>query len=128
MRLHIPLAAMAILALVTISARAAEKQWQTGTWTKVDVSRQIVDFGPGASGFGRPNQAPSMRAMADIRVYVIEGKAVRLELKDVVQVGRRSVDAVVGEPVSFAIEKNTVYIRDMDGTQHKLRITKKTAK
>jgi hypothetical protein len=69
-----------------------------------------------------------MRAMADLRLYVIETNSLRLELKDVVQVGRRSIGAVVGQPVTFAVEKNTVWIRDADGIEHKLRLSKKTAK
>jgi hypothetical protein len=28
--------------------------------------------------------------------------------------------------VTFALEKNTVYVKDADGTEHKLRVTKKT--
>ena len=68
-----------------------------------------------------------MRAMADIRTYVIETDDVRLELKDVVAVGRRSVDAIPGAPVTFALHKNTVYVRDPDGTEHTLRVTKKVS-
>jgi len=91
-----------------------------------------VDFGPGASPFGgngggRP-PSPSMRAMADVRTYVIETDDLRLELEDVVQVNTRSIDAVIGLPVIFALEKSSVYVRDSDGIEHKLRVTKKTAK
>ena len=39
---------------------------------------------------------------------------------------KRSVDAVVGQPVTFALEKNTVYVKDADGAEHKLRVTKKS--
>jgi len=66
--------------------------------------------------------------MADVRTYVIETPNLRLELRDVVQVGHRSVAATVGESVTFALEKNTVYIRDGDGAEHKLRVTKKIQK
>src|SRR5207247_9675785 len=50
----------------------------------------------------------------------------RLELEDTVPVGRRSFDATTGDMVTFAVEKNTVYIRDSSGTEHKLRLVKKT--
>jgi hypothetical protein len=117
----------AILA-IGIGASAADKQWQTGTWGEIGTKRQIVDFGPGASPFGGGRtSAPSMRAMADVRTYVIETDALHLELKDVVAVGRRTVDAMTGAPVTFALQKNTVYIRDADGTEHTLRVTKKIA-
>jgi len=105
---------------------AAERRWQTGRWFDVGVKRRVIDFGPGSSGFDRPGRTPSMRAMADVHTYIIEAGDLRFELEDVVQVGRRSVDAVVGEPVTFAVEKKTVYVRDADGAEHKLRLTKKT--
>ena len=117
-----------LLVLAAPVCAAAERHWQTGTWTDASVKRQVVDFGPGASGFGRPNSTPTMRAMADVRTYVIETAQLRLELKDVVQVGHQSVDATVGGAVTFAIEKNTVYIRDSDGTEHRLRVTRKVPK
>ena len=120
---------VALIALTASHAVAAEKQWQTGTWGDVTTSRQIVDFGPGSSSFGNPKpSSPSMRAMADVYVYVIETDDVHLEMKDVVAVGRRTVDVVPGADVTFALQKNTVYVRDPDGTEHKLRVTKKIAK
>lgn len=120
---------VALIALTASHAVAAEKQWQTGTWGDVTTSRQIVDFGPGSSSFGNPKpSSPSMRAMADVYVYVIETDEIHLEMKDVVAVGRRPVDVVPGADVTFALQKNTVYVRDPDGTEHKLRVTKKIAK
>ena len=124
---------LAILyALVALSVvHAADRHWQTGKWIDVNQKRRIVDFGPGASPFGsgggRPS-TPSMRAEADVRLYVIETDTLRLELEDVVKVNTRSLDAVIGLPVTFALEKNTVYVRDSAGVEHKLRVTKKTNK
>jgi len=107
---------------------AAERRWQTGTWGDITTKRRIVDFGPGASGFGRPGRSPSMRAMADVRRLVIETDERRLELEDTVSVGRRSFDATTGDMVTFAVEKNSVYIRDSKGTEHKLRLVKTTVR
>jgi hypothetical protein len=107
---------------------AAERHWQTGTWTDVSVKRQMVDFGPGASPFARNRRDASMRAMADVHVYVIESDALRIELQDVVQMNKRSVDATVGQPVTFALDRKSVYIRDAAGIEHKLRLTKKIEK
>lgn len=122
----------ALVSLTSLSSlAAADRHWQTGKWIDVSVKRRMVDFGPGASPFGsgggRPS-TPSMRAEADVRLYVIETDILRLELEDVVKVNTRSLDAVVGLPVTFALEKNTVYIRDSEGVEHKLRVTKKTNK
>ena len=117
-----------VLAAICVLA-AGDRQWQTGKWIDVSIKRRMVDFGPGSSPFGggRPS-SPAMRAQADVRIYVIETDAVRLELEDVVKVNSRSLDAVIGLPVTFALEKNAVYVRDGDGVEHKLRVTKKTNK
>jgi hypothetical protein len=60
-----------------------------------------------------------------VRTYVIETEDLRIELQDVVSINKRSIDVVVGQPVTFALEKNTVYIKDADGGEHKLRVMKK---
>ena len=117
-----------LLVAFTAVCGAANRQWQTGTWRDAAIKRKMLDFGPGTSSFdGRPG-GPTMRAMADIRTYVIETDDLRLELEDVVQVNTRSIDAVIGLPVTFALEKNSVYVRDADNVEHKLRVTKKINK
>ena len=118
------------LVLVLIMAAtlvAAQRHWQTGTWGEVTTKRKIIDFGPGSSGFGQPGAtpAPPMRAMANVRRFVIETDDVRLEMEDTVPVSRRSIDVSPGAPVTFAVEKKAVYVRDADGVEHKLRLTKK---
>ena len=40
----------------------------------------------------------------------------------------RRIDAIIGEPVTFALEKNAIYIKDAKGKEHKVSVTKKTAK
>jgi hypothetical protein len=125
------LAILCVLVATVPVLHAAERHWQTGKWIDVTVKRRMVDFGPGASPFGsgagRPS-TPSMKAQADVKTYVIETDELRLELEDVVQVNTRSIDAVIGLPVTFALEKNAVYVRDSTGVEHKLRVTKKTSK
>ena len=69
-----------------------------------------------------------MRALADLRHFVIETDEMRIEAEDTVSVGRRSFDATTGGSVTFALEKNTVYVRDTDGAEHKLRLLKKVAR
>src|SRR4029078_9257123 len=109
-------------------AHVRERQWRRGKWVDGGIQRQIVDFGPGSSSFDPRGRGASMRAMADVRTYVIETDTLRLELQDVVAVNKSSVGAVVGAPVTFALEKNTVYVKDDDGTEHKLRVTKRAAR
>ena len=119
-------AAMAVAA-IGVLAIAADRKWQTGTWGEVTTKRRMVDFGPGASPFGQPGTpSPSMRAMADIRHFVIETDQMRLELEDTVSIRRRSIEATAGAPVTFALDKKAVYVRDSDGTEYKLRLIKTT--
>jgi hypothetical protein len=118
------LALLIVLASVATSL-AAERRWQTGTWGDITTKRKIIDFGPGASPFGRPGSQPSMRAMADVRLFVIETDEMRLEMEDTVPIGRRSIDPIAGEVVTFALDKKAVYVRDAEGREHKLRLTKK---
>ena|ERR1019366_3501603 len=127
MRLGLVVIALLVHVVITVGT-AAERHWQTGTWTNVSVKRELVDFGPGSTPFDQGRPTSTMRAMADVHVYVIETAALRLELKDVVSVNKRSLDAVVGQSVAFALERSTVYIRDADGVEHKLRLTKQTKK
>ena len=125
--MRIGLLTAAVVAGVVV-CHAAERAWQTGTWGDVSTRRQMIDFGPGSSSFGPPRPGIQMRALADVRVYVIETDTLRIEMRDTVPVGRRSIDVSVGAPVTFALEKNTVYVRDEAGVEHKLRVTKKTVK
>lgn len=118
-------AVIVLVAMMTISLAAA-RQWQTGTWGDVTTTRKLIDFGPGASPFGRSGAAqPTMRAMADVRQFVIETDAFRIEMEDTVPIGRRSIEPVTGTAVMFALEKKAVYVRDDEGREHKLRLTKK---
>jgi hypothetical protein len=112
--------------LVTASAWAAgpERAWQTGTWRGAQIVRPKVVFGlPRDRRVGSP--AP---ALAEVRTYVIETEDLRLELKETTTADARRVDATVGEAVTFALEKNTVYIKEAEGAEHKLSVTKKITK
>jgi len=119
------IASLLLVATMAGAGAAAERKWQSGTWGDITITRRVVDFGPGASGFGRPGATPQMRALADLRHFVIETDEIRVEAEDTVSVGRRSFEATSGERVTFAVEKKTVYIRDAGGTEHKLRLLKK---
>jgi hypothetical protein len=104
---------------------SAERHWQTGTWRASDVMRKTIDFGPGGSSFDGGGRGQSMKAMADVHTYTIETKGLLINLEDVVPIGKKSIDVTIGEPVTFALEKNTVYVKDAEGKEHKLKVTKK---
>jgi hypothetical protein len=123
--MHRTVALLIVLMSTAVTSLAAERHWQTGTWGDVTTKRRLIDFGPGASPFGRAGAQPTMRAMADVRMFVIETDELRIEMEDTVPINRRSIDPVVGAAVMFALEKKVVYVRDDEGREHKLRLTKK---
>jgi hypothetical protein len=82
---------------------AAERRWQTGTW------------GVQSTTVKHPN----------IRRYVIDTAAFRLEVEDRSPGPRRPIDAAAGASVTFALERRTVYVRESAGVERKLRVIKK---
>ena len=116
------------LALIVASAAgfAAERVWQTGTWAELRTTRPRIVFGlqPSPNGPG-PHGPP---ATTLVRIYIIETDALRFELTDVAPASRRTVEAVVGETVTFAVDRNTLYVRGRNGLEHRLRITKRLTK
>src|ERR1700736_6308997 len=106
---------------------AAERAWQTGTWKDVQVKRAKVVFGvaPGDPSGGGVRPPPPVR---ETRVYVIETDDLRLEMKQEATVDTPRLDVLVGEPVTFAVERSNVYIKDAKGHETKLSLTKKIEK
>jgi hypothetical protein len=98
--------------------------------------------GAGAAWHGHLAQRPSVRPKVVFGVtghpapvlgarnrrgphYIIETDDLRL--KENTTADARRIDATVGEPVTFALEKNTVYI-EAEGAEHKLGVSKKITK
>jgi hypothetical protein len=118
--------AIAWLVLIAAEGFAAERPWETGTWADVRTTRPRVVFRLQPSPNGpRPHTPP---ATTLVRVYVIETDVMRFELTDVTPPSLPTVEAVVGEAVSFAVDKNTLYVRGRNGLEHRLRVTKKLTK
>jgi hypothetical protein len=121
---HLALAFAIAMMTMNVTAAGAERAWQAGTWRGVQIVRPKVVFG--VTGVPRPGSpAP---AIAEVRTYVIETDDLRLELKETTTADARRIDATVGEPVTFALEKNTVYIKEAEGAEHKLGVSKKITK
>ena len=98
-----PVMVIMIVMVASDVCLAAARRWQTGTW------------GVATTTVKRPN----------VRRYVIETGALRLEVEDTSPGPRRPIDAVVGASVTFALERKTVYMRELDGGERKLRVIKK---
>ena len=112
--------------LMTINAWAAgaERAWQAGTWRGVQIVRPKIVFGVSHD----PRAGSPAPALTEVRTYVIETDDLRLELKENTTADAPRIDATVGEAVTFALEKNTVYIKEAGGAEHKLAVTKKITK
>ncbi|MSO55547.1 MAG: hypothetical protein EXQ55_01295 [Acidobacteria bacterium] len=107
---------------------SAERTWQTGLWREAKVERPKIVFGvaPNNPNTGAPRTSPP--AAKEKRTYVIETDAVRLEIRLDATVDTPRIDALIGEPVTFALERNDIYIKDLDGHEHKMKVAKRTPK
>ena len=99
---------------------AADREWQRGVWVEVNIKRPRFVI-----GVQPRNPTTQMPEMTVIRTYVIHAEGLRLELKEPAPAPLRTVDAMIGESVTFALEKNTVYIRGEDGIEFRLLVTKR---
>lgn len=108
------------LMIADSSVASGERDWRRGTWVEVKITRPKFVFG--VQPRNPVTQAPEMTV---VRTYVIDAEDLRLELKEPMPRPQRPVDAMVGESVTFALEKNTVYVRGDDGTEYRLQVTKR---
>ena len=114
------------LTTATIMTSGRERAWQTGTWRELHVARPKVVFGIGGNPVGGGAGPLSTPPMMEVRTYVIETDELRLELKENIRADARQIDARIGEPVTFALEKTTVYVKQAGGIEHKLSVTRRT--
>ena len=123
MRRRALLAAL-LCTVFSILAFAEERQWQTGTWRESTIERPKVLFSVQSRD---PNSnLPRTAAAREVRTFVIETSADRLELRQEATVDTPRIDVLLGQPVQVAIEKKTVYVKDSDGKEHKLALRKQT--
>ena len=123
--------ALAFVLVICFSATwawSAERVWQKGTWRDVQVKRPKVVFGvaPNSPNTGAPRTSPP--AAQEIRTYVIETDTKRFELRENATVDTPRIGVLVGEPVEFAIEKKSVWVKDLDGHEHRLTLVKESKK
>jgi hypothetical protein len=103
---------------------AAEREWQNGVWREATVERPRMTFGISTRD---PNSSlPQAASAREVRRYVIDTQTQRLELRQDVTADTPRVDALVGGPVLFAIDKKTVYVKDGNGREHKLNLSKQS--
>jgi hypothetical protein len=119
------LAAVLLLALASI-ATAADRAWQSGKWVDSGIARNpfVGDPHNVPGGIGVP---PGRGSTPEVGRYVIETADARYTVEDIVPISSpASFDRAVrvGESVTFAVNKSTIYIKG-DGTEYRLRLVKK---
>jgi hypothetical protein len=122
--------ALAVVA-VLFSATAvwtADRAWQKGIWRDVQVKRPKVVFGvaPNSPNTGVPRTSPP--AAQEIRTYMIETDTARFELRENATVDTPRMDILVGEPVEFAVEKKTLWVKEPGGRERKFTLVKESKK
>ena len=115
----------AVAVFLAASPSAAERAWQTGVLREARIERPKVAFGVGARD---PNGPQIPAGIRETRTYVVETGDLRLELKETTTSDTPILDLVVGDEVTFALEKSTAYIKEDKGKERKLSVTKKTEK
>ena len=115
------------------AAAGPRRQWQTGTL--VDAGRKHdIAVGGAASQTRRPanpgGTVPTFNGIPEVGTYVIETVELRLELEAMVPANGSEFEReiTVGQPVTFAIEKNAVYVKLANGREHRLRVVRKLTK
>jgi hypothetical protein len=116
-----------VVTAIATTAWPADKVWQKGTWRDAKIERQKVVFGvaPNNPNSGVPRTSPP--AAMERRSYVIETDALRLDIRLDATVDTPRLDVVIGQPVTFAMEKNDIWIKDDEGHEHRMKISKKTS-
>jgi hypothetical protein len=125
--MRIAYVAATILAVIVASGpHAADRKWQTGRWADVGVKRTPWIGDPERERMRRSfNEA----ALTEVATYVIETDDLRFDLKDMVAIGRGAFEryVIVGNLVTFAVDKKTAYIQ-LDGREYRLHVLKSRRK
>ncbi|HLG54652.1 MAG TPA: hypothetical protein VI485_04940 [Vicinamibacterales bacterium] len=120
-------AAVTLFTVIVVGAQAAaDRRWQTGTWTQVGVGRTpfvgdvVHERMP--PGFNKPE-------MTEVATYVIESDDRRYYLQAMVAIGSDGFDlhVTVGNSVTFAVERRTAYIK-LDKDEYRLLVVKNERK
>ena len=129
-----PAAIVALCIAAAVPADAGPKRhWQTGTL--VDAGRDHNNAVGAAARETRPpansgGYFPTPNLTPEVGTYVIETPDLRLELEAMVPVGGSDFEreVMVGQSVTFALDKKSVHVKLASGREHTLRLVKKSRK
>jgi hypothetical protein len=130
--LRVPTVVPALLLIAAVSTDAGPKRhWQTGTL--VDAGRKHDNaIGGAASQTRRPVNpggiVPTFNGVPEVGTYVIETAELRLELEAMVPANGSELERqiTVGQPVTFALETSSVYVKLENGREQRLRLVRKS--
>jgi hypothetical protein len=88
-----------LVAGIASAGYAADRKWQSGTWSK------------GATE----------------RIYIVDTPAFRYELQDTASEAQ-SIELASGATVKYALEGSTMYVLDSKGAEHSLRLSRTSDK
>ena len=117
-------ACAAVTLFVIVAAQvAAERRWQTGTWTQAGIERTV--FVADAVHEGLLPPVFNTPQKTEVATYVIETDDRRYRLQAMVAIGSDEFAAMVtvGNPVTFAVEKKQAYIK-LDNREYRLLVRK----
>ena len=112
-----------LLAFVVVSAQAtADRRWQAGTCTQVGTNRTLFVADAVHERLPPTFNTP---ARTEVARYLIETDDRRYDLQAMVAIGSDEFAAhvTVGNPVTFAVEKKTAYIK-LDQREYRLLVLK----
>lgn len=107
-----------------LSLSAAERVWQTGTVKEVRVDRPKFVIGVTPRDPANPSRSAAAPSI-EKRFFVIETDTIRYEIRQDATSETPRLDVMVGDTATFAIEKNSIWIKDAQGREHLMKITKK---
>ena len=120
-------AAVTLFIVIVVGAQvAAERRWQTGICTQVGIERTLF-----VADVLHERLPPTFNtpARTEVATYVIETDDRRYSLQAVVAISSDEFAAhvSVGNSVTFAVEKNTAYIK-LDEREYRLLVRKNERK
>jgi hypothetical protein len=123
-----------MLALIVVALTAvgggSERNWTPATCKDVGVKRDM------RVGAGAADSGPFVRAgggsrgsIPEVATFVFETETLRIEAQEMHQIGPASLNIKVGDTVTVALDKKTLYVREGDKKdEYRLLVTKSTSK
>jgi len=97
--------ALVLAALWAVPLQTVDRAWQSGVWG-----------------------TPGKPSRAGIRAYAVETSLARLDVEEAVAKDVPPLDTPVGGAVAFAIDGDTLYVRQKSGAERALAIVRRTKK